>query len=347
MANSPIVYSYDDPGAPVFLAGPSGLREILHSCLVLGYSGKAAAGWSVVYDDWGGSGNYSITNASESGVLGLWHPSPVGEDYSPLLYVAEGMQSVSQPINGRSRAVSITDTSALDYSAINTAGTGHFANYRRIYNGMPWVVVANDQFAIVILERQYNSTSGYLRGNPQGYFARDYYRPDMLFFGAISTSSGMGSADAPYLGNFFLVGGANKINTFSLDWGGSGVPVSHFRYAGGGLVSGTRHARISPVVCTVAAGSAVYDMDLRPWRLYLASTANGNGFINSSQYGKLPGLYGYGDIGSYYDAGEFAAFNPGVESFNGQVVVDGDPYLYGVVGKANPVFISLSAGDWA
>jgi len=48
---SPIVYSWQDANAPVYLKTAASFQALLTACLVDGYTGKAAAGWSKPFSD--------------------------------------------------------------------------------------------------------------------------------------------------------------------------------------------------------------------------------------------------------------------------------------------------------
>ena len=336
--SAPIVYSHDDPGAPVFLKGAAGMREILLGCLVNGYGDKPAAGWSVVYDDWVNSGNLSITNAAQSGVLGLWHPLTVYASYGPVLYVAEAMQSATQPINGRSRGVEVSSTAALSF---NSSSYQHSA-YANSSDGMEWVIVATDNTAIVLMSR---GSDGYLHGNPQPFFAAARDRPDMLVIGAVNHYAGLGPASAPVLGNFYVLGGSSSYNGYSNRWG-STVRCSMLRNNNGSLIDAERYALIAPMLGLNNPAELVYELELRPWRLYTRPGGGSVGVDNADQTGLIPGLYGFADMASYDDADDFARFNPGVDAFRAPATVINKNCLYGVVGSATPVFISLAAEDW-
>lgn len=343
---APVFYSHRDAGAPVWLAGRHGMREILLGCLVNGYGSKPGAGWSVVYDDWANSGNFSITNAAQSGVLGLWHSGHELADYGPVMYVAEGMQSASQPLQARSGVLSITDTTGLDYS--NTCSSGHCAGFNTAVDGMEWALVANENFAVLFMSRKSSSgVSAQFHGNPQPFFSYSYGNPDMLCFGAINTAYGLGDSSAPLPGNFFLIGaGIGSYYAYSVDWINGNLPVSHTRMRDGSLVTARRYGMMSPLAGVQYPGEEVDEVELRPLRLYIAAVVPSGPFGGATQYGRLPGCFAYGDIGRYRDASDFAFFNPGVESFAGVLLIGGRNCLYGVVGNTNPVFVSLDAADW-
>lgn len=342
---APTLYRYDDPGAPVFRAGRNGLRDILLGCLVNGYGDTNPAGWSVVYDDWENSGNISFVNDSESGILGLWHPGTSDNSNGPLMYAAEGMQSEFQPVNGRSGALSVSDLSTLTLSSAESGG-GHFASYYRTTDGMRWVIVANENFAIVILERSYTGT-GYLEGNPQAYFSPQHSVPDLLAFGAIDTEYGLGSGADAVLGNFFVLGGTfSRLLNYSVRWTSGDIPITHLRYRDGGIVTSFRYATISPYAGLDYAPDEADVLGIRAWRLYLRATATGAPFSGRDQYGRPPGLFGYDDIGRFRSNSECVKYAQNVDAWSGVVNIDGRDYVYGAVGDSNPVFISLSGDDW-
>ena len=345
---APTVYSWDDPSAPVFRSGPNGLYDILKGCLVDGYSGKAAAGWSVVYDDWFNTGNVSFANAAQSGVLGLWHPMDSYLDYGPMMYVAEGMASASQPLNGRSAASVITDTSEMTYAdAVGSTWACHMASYARVSDGMQWVIVANENAAIVFLDRASTGESGLFHGSPQSYFQPGTYRPDMLFFGALNTSYGLGSVAAPELGNFFIIGGTSgSPGGFSVDWSGSALRASHTRYTSGGLVASVRYARMAPMSGLSYPAGDVFELELRPWRAYIGASSGGPSFSGLGQYGRVPGLFSFADIGRFRDQDDFDFYHRGSISFKDITMVAGRAGVYGCFGGANHAFVSVEESDW-
>src|SRR5690606_5987665 len=116
-------------------------------------------------------------------------------------YIAEAMQGPASPIRGLSHGVVVTNTAALSMSASGA----HFIGAQNIGSPKQWVLIASDNFAIIIFDQ---NASGLLHGNPQAYSAASSNAISYVAFGAIGTRYGLGSASQPELGNFFLVGGA-------------------------------------------------------------------------------------------------------------------------------------------
>tara|TARA_R100001443_G_scaffold55378_1_gene66628 strand:+ start:1102 stop:2127 length:1026 start_codon:yes stop_codon:yes gene_type:complete len=339
---APIVYRWDDPGAPVFTAGPHGMRDVLLGCLVNGYGDKSAAGWSVVYDDWA-NGNFSLTNAAQSGILGLWHPLDSYAQYGPVVYSAEGMLSASAPVNGRSHSVVVTDTAALSYGGSDL----HYAAYRLTSDGRDWVVVANENFAILIADMHSSGSSGKMSGNPQPWFETTY-APDMIFFGSVNTLWGGGSSAAPVLGNFVVCGGSRSHGgTYANNWHDEYIPSSFIRDTDGSVSVGARYSGFAPLRACDGPADSVYQVNIRPWLMYSgASSSSGTNLAGKVQYCTVPGLHSYCDVGRYLNQTDCDAFSPGVDAWEGVVDVAGTPFIYGTIGYSNNVFISLAASDW-
>ncbi|HBS41283.1 MAG TPA: hypothetical protein DEA26_01285 [Oceanospirillales bacterium] len=137
MGMAPIRYAYDDAGAPVLSDVTDCLYQILKACLVDGYGGKSAAGWSVVYDDWSGSGVFTITNALQTFVLGLKKFS--GSIYGPGIFICEAMINASTPVNARSGRYYL---SSLD--DLTEAGEFQRGQFYNLPNAGQFVMYAND-----------------------------------------------------------------------------------------------------------------------------------------------------------------------------------------------------------
>jgi len=339
--SAPVFYSSADVGAPVAGVGASALRDILMACLVTGYGDQPAAGWTVVFDDWVGSGNLSLTNAAGSGVLGLYTDDVPGL-YGPLLYVAEGMQSASVAINGNSCGTAITDTTGLSMTALDNAA--HFANYYRSVDGMDWRVVANDQAAIIVLERSPQTDYGYLEGNPQPSFSARTYTPDLIFVGALNTHHDWGRGATAALGNFVVMGGGRRRSTNGNSYSSGSISVSAARDVAGEVMSSAGYGLISPMGLMSQPPAGYVDAELRPWRLYVSGVGGGT-YSDRPQWGAVPGALGLAEVG-HFGAEHWSQLNPGVNAFEGVISVAGRNCIYGVMGSGTPVYISLDVGDW-
>lgn len=191
---APTVYYSDDAGAPVLTNGQDAFYQVVKACLIDGYGSKAAAGWSVVYDDWAASGHASFTNAGQSGVLGLVRATTT--DYPPFMYVAEAMIDAQTAVNARSGERAITDITT-DFVEGSSEVTQRPVNYRTHYPY--WCVVANENFAWVWMS---NSDTLFTTVISQSVVS-------VVGFGAVRNFRGLGSVATPQLGNFVIFGGAN------------------------------------------------------------------------------------------------------------------------------------------
>jgi len=191
---APTIYYSDDAGAPVLTNGQDAFYQVLKACLIDGYGSKAAAGWSVVYDDWAASGHASFTNAGQSGVLGLVRATTT--DYPPFMYVAEAMIDAQTAVNARSGERAIADITT-DFVEGSSEVTQRPVSYKSHYPY--WCVVANENFAWVWM----SSGSTLLT---TGLSSLAY---SVVGFGAIRHFRGLGDISSPTLGNFSIFGGTN------------------------------------------------------------------------------------------------------------------------------------------
>ena len=206
---APTIYYSDDAGAPVLTNGQDAFYQVVKACLIDGYGSKAAAGWSVVYDDWAASGHASFTNAGQSGVLGLVRATTT--DYPPFMYVAEAMIDAQTAVNARSGERAIADITT-DFVEGSSEVTQRPVNYRTHYPY--WCVVANENFAWVWMS---NSDTLFTT-------AISYSVVSAVGFGAIKNYRGLGSISTPILGNFVICGGCNTERVASTN-------VSFFHYS--------------------------------------------------------------------------------------------------------------------
>ena len=238
MGMAPTIYRYDDVGAPVITDGRDRLYQILKACLIDGYGSKAAAGWSVVYDDWSGSGVFTITNALQTGVLGLKWLDNAG--YGPGMFVCEGMIDAYTPVNARSgkNALNSLDelTDVVGYQRGQFINSGSYNN---------WVVVANENCCLFFM-----GSDEVLFSPQEGTSFNNY----MQFFGVGSGLSATGLADDD-LGNFLIVGGNHRLSFYtSSNYGWQSDPNNNYRgtvfYENGQLKNGTGHMDAYPLACS-------------------------------------------------------------------------------------------------
>lgn len=190
---APIIYRWDDPGAPALSSPKNSFYEIVMACLINGYTGKPAAGWSVVYDNWQSSGHATITNVMRSGVLGMIRPT---DAYGvAALYVADAMVDADTPVAAKSGSRAISDVSAVDANS---------ESYQRAWDldtPKHWVVIANENFVWMWACAAQGSLVGALA---------DYNKRAGVFsvgFGSLESHRGLGSLSSSELGNFVIIGG--------------------------------------------------------------------------------------------------------------------------------------------
>ena len=195
--SAPIIYRSTDSGItwpPASFSGASSdekrmlpIYEVLKSCLVEGYAGKAPAGWSMLYDKIAtGTGlSFALQNAAKSAV---WF-FEFEEGYLNLKIcdVAPDFDTRLNEWNG-------------DYSAeFNPTGQKQRLSTYYIYAyTYPWVLVANENGCFINLARPgyENGTASYSKGE---YFIS-------LYLGA--SASHPGGMAAPEIGNGIIMGGA-------------------------------------------------------------------------------------------------------------------------------------------
>jgi hypothetical protein len=342
---APTVYSWDDPAAPVWLADAygAGLYEVLKGCLVNGYGTKNGAGWSVVYDDYAASGNCSLINGPQSGVLGLYHAKTTAlKTYEPVLYAAEGMSSATVPLLGRSLSTPITNTAALSYSySTKLHGAG---GYKSSSTTPRWLVIANDTWAWVVFTNS-PSYHTHFNGNPPAIYSSQQWSHKMFGFGAINSplaTLGAGSDVVP--GNFCIVGGYASVQLGYPGWLTREAAFTGLRSdLGSELALAARFAHITPFISSQYATASHYESQLLPAMLY--TSESGTLSRTSRQLGRLPGLLGYRDMAKLYDNTDSATYHPGGMSFQDVITVDNRNVIYGVL-DVTPVFLSLDAADW-
>lgn len=205
---APTIYRSDDPGAPVISDSRDGLYQILKACLIDGYGSKAAAGWSVVYDAWVSDGVFSLTNALQTGVLGLKWLDNVS--YGPGFFVCEGMIDAVTPVNARSGKNALSSLDDLTDVAGWQRAT-FSANVGSIHT--QWVVIANDNTALFFMGNDNVLFSPHITLTGNSYL-------QFCGFGAAQNAAGLADGD---VGNFHIIGGNHKF-AFSgspvYGWGG-------------------------------------------------------------------------------------------------------------------------------
>lgn len=335
---APTVYNWDDPGAPEWLSTVDGPYEVLKACLVDGYPGKAGAGWSVVYDDWIGSGNFSIANAAQSGVLGLWHPRTSVTQYAPVLYVADGMLSANQPINGRSGGVDISDTAVLGLT-----NTSLHNVYAKGAASKRWVLVANESFALLITAGANGSAVVQVSDPVFSQLVASSSAVVLIGFGALRASNGTGGGEAALLGNFCVFGGGSYNSNLSYMLSSMRLPdmsISPLTYRNG-LMTPLNLSTNSPCPQVIHVSQII--------EVLLYSSDSSNSSEGAYQLGRVPGLLAFRDIGRIGSQQKLDDNHLGGTTWKDVQTLSGRSCLFGYLyphGSIVPAVVSLDAGDW-
>lgn len=335
---APTVYYYDDPGAPVISSAQDGFYQILRACLVDGYGSKPAAGWSVVYDDWAASGNFSIENAAQTGVFGM---ARAASGKPPFVFIADAMIDAASPVNGVSGRDAITTTTAfVEGDSVYTrraSGGG--------YTPTHWCVVANDNFAVLFTHHNLAGlfTSSLLSGGND-----DKWR-SCVAFGVANSLRGYGSVSAPEAGNFLMLGGRSTRSLYSSSY------VSQSGWADSadcGCVSQEYVGGSSDVVVLPFYGKpssiptgvdAVVELPLSPLSVFATPAASA--LVSGEQIFTVPCLASSFLLGGYVGR-SFDLVYPLAEPLRGRTTVAGREQLWGPVPGCGVLFVSLAADDW-
>jgi hypothetical protein len=339
---APIVYAWDDPGAPAWSGTRDGFYEVLKGCLVNGYAGKPAAGWSVVYDEWATSGNASFANAAQSGVLGLYSPADGSYvNVAPAIYVAEAMIDAATPVNGRSGDDAITSTSDI---AFTSSIYLHSPGYRHTTAQREWVLIANENSAVFLVSKY---SSGYLNVNPPRWGRELDNGVGFLVFGAHATSYGLGSVSSPEVGNFCAMGGWNRVGLYSY----YAPDIINSCPSSFGRLPDLSNADISvcnsgftPFLGGFAGQLSMHDSQLLPVFSWISS-GSGATIAGAYQAGRVAGLCGFRDLSKFNSQADADAFHFGGVSFKDVVNIGGKDCIYGLI-NYTPVAVSLDVSDW-
>lgn len=221
---APTIYKSSDPGAPTISSFNDAVYEVLRACLVDGYPGKVAAGWSAVYDEWIGSGIATFKNAAESGILGIVKESSTV--YSTSLFIADAMVDATHAVNARSGKVAVSDL-------LNLPSNGNQTRMLRSNMQNSWCVIANENFFVVF----FAVSDSYLYSSTGSF---EWNVGNMLAAGALRSVRGRGGISDAALGNFFLMGGYPGNSQSSTDlhrdkfspvYDETGAPISGDVYA--------------------------------------------------------------------------------------------------------------------
>lgn len=344
--SAPIVYKWDDPGAPAWVANANGVGayEVLHRCLVTGYGNKPGAGWSVVYDEFATSGNYSITNGPQTGVFGLYHSRESGvKGYEPIMYVAEAMTAADTAINGRSYQTDISQT-GFSYS-YNIAAHGMGYKGSGGSYSPRWIVVANDRWCWFVMP-QSTSCHAFYNANPPLHRTDAWSGCPVIGFGAINSPlAAMGAGDNAVFGNFHLVGGKGMLDLIYpssvlrgvLPWSGLRDDTGQF--------PDRHYCLIRPFSSSDRCPEVQYESQLIQAVLYSYGSSSASYQHGGRQLGRLPGLFGWRDLYDIQSNAAWANNHPGGVTWQDEITLDGRRFVYGPSGF-KPLFVSLEAADW-
>lgn len=338
--SAPTIYYYDDPGAPVVTPGADSFYQIMRACLIDGYGSKTAAGWSVVYDDWATNGVLTITNALQTGILGLKRFDEVS--FGPGLFVCEAMIDSVTPANARSGYNELTTLDDL------TDSNGY---QRAQFSSAPhekWVVIANE------------NTVFFWNGPDSGLFgAQNQSNGAVSFLGFGALQNDMGLSDLA-VGNFAIIGGNHRLNQVSsysysmfYDAGeiaGNGGHSTSF-YLDGAYAQGLKGTLCWPFASVNhqrQAGNTRY-MPLSAVYMTEFSTVSYNEGVGSG-VGQWPMLLSSHTIsGRYSDVARTVVqnyFASNLASLRDTVVLGGKTLTVCSCGWYLYAFVSLDASDW-
>ncbi len=243
MANNVTVYSYDDAGAPWYPASvlneSSGylkryllIYETLKMCLVDGYPGKLAAGWSMLFDEIAlGTGHrYAITNASKSGVLVI---TSKGTYYAPKVTICDSALDLDTLINDWSFANSATHAkSGLEYQYLTMADSTSYLK-PGVSGSYQFTVIATENSAYIHFIKESDRLNG--ECITSGNFG--------FYIGAAFYGDQLHGPSGPELGNFICHGGIKSTTSspspttsYAMKTSGTYEPCTYTRTTSGGLV---------------------------------------------------------------------------------------------------------------
>ena len=273
---SPTIYMSTDANAPQLTNYNQPTYEILKACLVDGYPGKAAAGWSVVHDDYDTNGIFTITNALQTGVMGLVKSAYGQADVN--IFVADAMIDATHAVNARSGRSAISSITDLD-----TRNDQHRFMHRPSWFYQNWAVIANENFVILLMGRYQHYLTNVSQSSNRDYGC-------MLMFGAAKNPRNNDIG----LGDFMVYGGfvGQAWTTFR-----TGQQATTYLYGYSGSVSndvcygflhpfgysgGTRHGFSN------AGSGSVAELPLQSPYLFTGTTSDER---NSYQHFVVPGLF--------------------------------------------------------
>lgn len=179
----PTIYNKTDPGAPALGTSSTGAREafktVLKACLVYGYDGKPAAGWTLAAED---TYHLILCNAKQTGYICFTFYS--GHDFVRVTLAATFTGVANDVITGAGVKTGLAANNASP-QWLRVANLTYTAQYS-------WAVVA-DGDSVLMTWYHYSGTNG-----------TDYINMTAPNFPGFSLAFGEDSA-----GNFIALGGQN------------------------------------------------------------------------------------------------------------------------------------------
>ncbi len=338
---APTVYYSYDAGAPVLGGKQDQFYQIFRACLVDGYGTKAAAGWSVVYDDWENSGWATFTNAGQSGVLGIVRAAA---SYQPFLFIADAMIDATTPVNARSGYSDI----AAPWSPSDTANNYHRPVYPTV-DISNWCVVANDNTAFLMCGP--SSLFTY----PSSAWGSNYGAH--VAIGSFTDLRGLGSASNPLGGNFLIVGGsrygyADHNSNSSKGYYGSHVTAS--RDIDNDYLSGTKYGVVAQFQYNVGyvpywnVADSVVDLKLQSVDIAISTDTSSNWRTYLWQRATAKMMKASGIITGYsgWNSTRIILSRLGLSPLRDIIEIDSKDHILVFFPYGGAFFLSLASEDW-
>ncbi|WP_028579442.1 hypothetical protein [Desulfogranum japonicum] len=268
---APTVYKWTDTGAPRLTGGIAGGLATLQACLVTGYGGKPAAGWSMPFEDLA-NGVAVFRNAGSGAFLRVTH------DLSAMRYSGRSMAfeafEAMTDINTGTERMPLT---ASEYSYIQVS------DYATNTYAYPWVIIADDKSFYFFAWYQDEDLAEIPAGSfaAKAMFCGDVIpadSSDAYTFAIIGQGSGSGQT---FLGAF---------STFNV----ATATGHHIQRNMAGDPGAINFTVIQPALAYYAFGGGSVGYQLLPYpfngQVYLNPTLINNG-VGYTFRGQLPGCY--------------------------------------------------------
>lgn len=187
---APNVYRSTDGSAPAKISGVAGsLTTVLDACLVNGYPGKAAAGWTIAFT----SANRRVYRMSTVGATGFYldvnDNGPGGltlgrEAFCRGYVVASGLSAGTEPfptVAQQANGIAIRKKASPDSTATDS----------------PWIVVADDKTVYVFIDsNDFPGYTAFMFGDFYSFQTGDAYRCAIIGRAGSATGSNVLNAAA-------------------------------------------------------------------------------------------------------------------------------------------------------